>query len=239
MPDGLFKGLALFTPGGDVVYCITNEKQDFWHIHLCMELKLLLNLSEAPHFLIPGYTATIDRYFDKESNIINTLAECYPTVAPYQVLLNVIFDFDNLPWQIVPWQEELSSPIIFESYRHQFPQLWEYHNLIVRCYPGINQRKNDLLDSSEQADNLYLFYLFISQRNQGNDKILENVYNFLENRKKKIYTLKIISIEENFELVENYHVSAIPTLIRVSPQPIKRIVGNLEDTAKVLSMFND
>ena len=56
-----FKGIALFTPGGDVVYCIDPKKQNRWHVQLCGLLQYLLNLPELPHFLVPSYAATLDR----------------------------------------------------------------------------------------------------------------------------------------------------------------------------------
>ncbi|MFM7558989.1 MAG: circadian clock protein KaiB, partial [Cylindrospermopsis raciborskii] len=54
----VFKGIALFTPGGDLIYCIDPSKQKRWHLHLCGVLQQILNLSEPPHFLVPCYTAT-------------------------------------------------------------------------------------------------------------------------------------------------------------------------------------
>jgi circadian clock protein KaiB len=204
-----------------------------------MKLQLLLGLSEAPHFLIPGYTATVDRYFDNQSNTINTLAEVYPSVSRYQPLLNVMFNLGDFEWQTVPWQEQLSNPMIFESYRHQFPQLWEYHNLIVHCHLNTKQVKTSLsgLSESKFTSSLYVFYLFISKHNQDNNRTLKNIYNLLETHQEFSYNLKIIDIQENPELVEKYQISAIPTLVRVSPTPVKRIVGNLEDVSKVLSII--
>ncbi|WP_239651521.1 hypothetical protein [Neosynechococcus sphagnicola] len=46
----LFKGIALFTPGGDLIYGIDVSKQSRWHLHLCTALQELLGLTEPPHF---------------------------------------------------------------------------------------------------------------------------------------------------------------------------------------------
>ncbi len=236
----LFKGLALFTPGGDLIYCLAPDKQEFWHIHLSMKLQLLLGLAEVPHFLIPGYTATVDRYFDHQSNTINTLAEVYPAVSCYQPLLNVIFNLGDFSWQTVPWQEKLSNPIIFESYRYQFPQLWEHHNLVVRYELKNKQSQGDLLRKNpERQTNSSLFYLFISEDYPDNNQVLSNLYHWLEKSLKNCYSLKIIEIKENPELAETYHISAIPTLIRVSPAPLKRLSGNLDNLTTILPIINN
>ncbi|MFM6041706.1 MAG: circadian clock protein KaiB, partial [Dolichospermum sp.] len=38
----LFKGIALFTPGGDLIYCIDPSKQGRWHLNLCAALREIL-----------------------------------------------------------------------------------------------------------------------------------------------------------------------------------------------------
>ncbi|GAB4184257.1 MAG: hypothetical protein Fur006_21700 [Coleofasciculaceae cyanobacterium] len=128
----LFKGIALFTPGGDLIYCIDPSKQGHWHLHLCVALQEILGLPEPPHFLVPGYTATIDRWLDPRTQQIQTSAEIYPLVRHHQALLNAIFGIDNPGWQMAPWQEGFCDPLVLETYRPQFPQLWEDHDLIVR-----------------------------------------------------------------------------------------------------------
>lgn len=131
-----FKGIALFTPGGDVIYGIDPNKQAHWHIHLCASLQEILSLSEPPHFLVPGYTATVDRWLDPRSQQIITLAEVYPAIQRYLPLLAVMFETEEIVWQIAPWQEEYCDPMIIETYRDRFPQLWEDHDLIVRFDPN-------------------------------------------------------------------------------------------------------
>lgn len=128
----LFKGIALFTPGGDLIYGIDPSKQSHWHMHLCAALQEMLGLVEPPHFLVPGYTATIDRWLDPQTLQTRTSAEIYRPVQHHQALLNAVYGTDNLVWNVAPWQEGSCDPIVLETYRHQFPQLWEDHDLIVR-----------------------------------------------------------------------------------------------------------
>jgi circadian clock protein KaiB len=94
-----FKGIALFTPGGDCVYCMDTQKQAHWHIDLCTVLQKQLSLVEPPYFLLPCFTATIDRWFDPHDQRMVTVAEAYPRVMPLQALLNVLFEQPNLQWQ--------------------------------------------------------------------------------------------------------------------------------------------
>jgi circadian clock protein KaiB len=53
------------------------------------------------------------------------------------------------------------------------------------------------------------------------------------------YELKIIDIYENPNLAKDDQIVAIPTLVRVLPPPIKRIIGDLTSTEKVLTFLKD
>lgn len=87
----LFKGIALFTPGGDLMYCIDPNKQGRWHLNLCAALQEILDLPEPPHFLVPCYTATIDHWLNPRTQQVQIFAEAYPAVIRHQAVLNAIF----------------------------------------------------------------------------------------------------------------------------------------------------
>lgn len=128
----LFKGIALFTPGGDLIYCIDPTKQERWHLHLCMGLQEILDLPEPPHFLVPCFTATIDCWLNPRTGQVQTYAEAYPLVMRHQALLNAVFETGELVWQAAPWSEGVCDPMALATYRSLFAQLWEDHDLIVR-----------------------------------------------------------------------------------------------------------
>lgn len=47
--------------------------------------------------------------------------------------------------------------------------------------------------------------------------------------------LEVIDIESEFGAASREQVLAIPTLVRVTPHPMRRIIGDLADTEKVLT----
>lgn len=238
-----FKGIALFTPGGDLVYCLDNRKQVHWHSQLCLVLQDFLKLPEPPHFLVPGYTATVDRWFCPKEKKIKTVAELYPAVHRYQPLLNVLFDLNDLVWQTANWQEEACNPIIVETYRSRFPQLWENHDLVVRLDEAWEQKLQGQVSlatpqatGTSEANQVYILRLFVSGKDASTKHTLKTVYHLLEKDLKHPYTLKVIDICKHPELAETHHVSATPTLVRVWPEPMRRIVGvgASTDLSKVL-----
>jgi circadian clock protein KaiB len=254
----LFKGIALFTPGGDLIYCIDSSKNTRWHIHLCMRLQELLGLPELPHFLVPGYTATVDRWLNPRTKTIETIAELYPTVKRYQALLEKVFDVDSSCWQVAPWQEEFCNPIILETHRdrssiagvaNRFACLWENHDLIIRLdlqsysshsYDDDLVASNDLtIDRIYESEisSGYVLRLFVFGDSLTIVKTLKDIHQLLEKDLGHPYTLKVIDVSKNPEQAEINRISATPALVRVWPKPVRRIVGDLNDPSKILQIL--
>ncbi len=241
----VFKGIALFTPGSDLVYCIDPSKQDRWHINLCIALQEKLGLSEPPHFLVPGYTATIDRWRDPKTGDLRTMAEIYPPVQRYQALLNVMFNTHGLKWQVAQWQEESCSPMVLETYRHQFPQLWQRHDLVMRLDTPQPREQEiavpstpTIATSSSSKPFSYVLRMFVSGHNAATEKTLKNLHQVLEQGLGQPYTLKVIDVFKHPEQAELNHVAATPTLVRVYPEPVRKIVGEFEDMDKILQIIS-
>lgn len=271
-PPKIFKGIALFTPGGDLIYCIDPEKQERWHLHLCAGLQEILGLPEPPHFLVPCYTATIDCWLNPRTGQVQIFAEAYPLVMRHQALLNAVFEM-GLVWQAAPWSEGLCDPMVLATYRSSFPQLWQNHDLIVRYSlshnkPAISLKsslaKNDLqttpsqtirdretqiempskvnstphLDEHEPPEKLgYVLRLFVAGHSANTERILQTLHQLLEQSLHCPYTLKVVDVFKHPEQAEADSVSATPTLVKVSPLPMRRLVGDLDNATKILQML--
>jgi len=242
----LFKGIALFTPGGDLIYCIDSTKEGHWHLHLCVRLQELLSLPEPPHFLVPCYTATIDRWLDPRSQHLCIAAEASPTVLRHQTLLNAIFGTEDLVWQPAPWVEGMCDPLVLDTYRDRFPQLWTEHDLIVRFdrtapSPPLPQSAKTLASENNrplpQESQRCVLRLFVSGHSAATKRTLQRLHQLLEQSMPYPYTLKVIDIFKHPEQAEQDQVAATPTLVRIWPHPIRRIVGSLEDVDKVLRIL--
>jgi circadian clock protein KaiB len=238
----LFKGIALFTPGGDLVYCIDTAKQAYWHLQLCAVLQEMLGLSEPPHFLVPAYTATIDRWFDPKTQTIRTFAEASPFVLRHQALLNALFGVSDVEWETASCSEELCDPIVLQTYRKPFPQLWQDHDLLVRfekAKPLSPTQAGGATLSWSPAEPIeqtqgYVFRLFVSGTTIGTERILKELHQLLDELLQRSYTLKIVDIHRHPELAEADQISATPTLLRVWPRPMRRIVGDLANASHLL-----
>ena len=239
----------LFTPGGDLIYGIDPNKQAQWHSYLCRRLQEILGLADSPHFLVPGYTATVERWLNPQTQQLQTIAEVHPAVQRYIPLLQVLFELDpTTDWHIAPWQEEHSNRGIIETYRSHFPQLWTNHDLVARFDPKRSLKLNSE-DRQSSAHNFpsdgviqeprgYVLRLFISSSNASAEQTLNSIHRLLEEGLNDLYTLKVIDVAKNPEQAAIDRITTTPTLVRVSPKPIRRIVGQLDDLQKILSIIS-
>ncbi len=250
MPN-IFKGIALFTPGGDLIYGMNPNKQAQWHSDLCVEMQKIWGLSDSPHFLAPGYTATVERWFNPQTQQVETLAEVYPPLERYIPLLQVLFNVDTATkWHIAPWQEQHCNRAIIETYKPSFPQLWEQQDLIVRLKPNhfasltmqgddSQDGEIDFVSASTNLDNNsgYVLHLFIRSDCASAEDTLSSIHQLLEQGLDSPYTLKVIDINKNPQQTADNRITVTPTLVRMSPKPTRRIVGQLDDIQRVLNII--
>lgn len=238
-----FKGIALFTPGGDCVYCIDEQKRLHWHLDLCAALQTHLGLAEPPYFLLPCFTATVDRWVDPTTQAPVTAAEAYPRALRFQALLNALFDLDNLQWRPNYSSAEECSVALIESYRPTFPQLWECHDLIIRVEQvgevSAATSPTVALNALVSPPQSHSFKLFVSGVDTAaTEKMLRFLHTTLELTLDGAYTLQVIDVMTHPDEAETANVSATPTLIQVSPEPVRRVVGNVlsqEQMAQLLA----
>jgi len=250
----LYKGIALFTPGGDLIYCIDPSKQRRWHLNLCTALQEILGLPEPPHFLVPCYTATLDRWLDPNTQEVRVSAEAHPQVLRYQILLNAIFEAGDVVWQPAHVSEELCNPLVLATYYRQFPELWENHDLIVRFQPMETQTdiSSGGITSFPPSQSLfksatptaaptqgYVLRLFVSGHSLATEQTLETLHQLLERSLSHPYTLKVIDVLKHPEQAEANQIAATPTLVKVWPKPGRRIVGELHDVETILRLLGD
>lgn len=82
--------------------------------------------------------------------------------------------------------------------------------------------------------NKYKLTLYVTGKSPKSKKAIKNVMNLCEKVVSDTYTLEIIDTLENPERAEKARVIATPTLVKESPLPIKRIVGDLSNEERVL-----
>jgi len=76
--------------------------------------------------------------------------------------------------------------------------------------------------------------LYITGQTTKSKRAIANLQQICDEELSGQYTMVVIDILEQPQLAENEKILATPTLIREVPQPLRRIIGDLSNTEKVL-----
>jgi len=98
----------------------------------------------------------------------------------------------------------------------------------------MNHTGSNVLDDNTGDTEIFTLRLFVTGVSPVSVRAINNLQKILEEHLKGRYELDIIDVHQQPELVQNEDVSAVPTLIKKSPFPKRRLVGDMSDVAKVL-----
>jgi len=90
-----------------------------------------------------------------------------------------------------------------------------------------------LQDWNTAANTKYSLRLFVAGASSISVRAINNLQVILEQELKGRYELEIIDIHQQPTLVKEEDIFAVPLLIKKNPQPVRRLVGDMSDTAKV------
>ena len=80
----------------------------------------------------------------------------------------------------------------------------------------------------------YVLKLYVAGSTPNSQRALKTLRIILEEDFKDVYALKVIDVLKNPQLAEEDKVLATPTLAKVLPLPVRKIIGDLSDREKVL-----
>ena len=81
----------------------------------------------------------------------------------------------------------------------------------------------------------YRLRLYVAGQTPKSLTALANLKNICEEHLKDKYRIEVIDLVKHPQLGQGDQILAIPTLVRNLPMPIKKIIGDLSNTEKVLS----
>lgn len=80
----------------------------------------------------------------------------------------------------------------------------------------------------------YQLRLFIAGTSPRSQRTIQNLHRICRTYLADRYTLMVIDIYQQPEMAEADQVVAAPTLLKLEPLPVRRIIGDLSDEARVL-----
>ncbi|UOQ99031.1 circadian clock KaiB family protein [Hymenobacter sp. 5317J-9] len=89
-------------------------------------------------------------------------------------------------------------------------------------------------DSLEPAGPEYLLHLYITGATVNSTRAVRNIKDICEQYLKGRYELLIVDIFQQPELAQEQDLIGVPTLIKLRPGLVRRLVGDLSDRERVL-----
>ena len=81
---------------------------------------------------------------------------------------------------------------------------------------------------------VYKLRLYVAGQTPKSIRAFANLKVLCEEHLKGRYRIEVIDLMENPQLARGDQIVAVPTLIRKLPQPVRKIIGDLSDSMRVL-----
>lgn len=91
---------------------------------------------------------------------------------------------------------------------------------------------------TDAATSRYVLRLYVAGGTPQSIRALINLKAICADYLKGRYQLEVIDVYQEPERAREEQILAVPTLIRESPGPLRRLIGDLSDTARVLHGLN-
>ena len=76
--------------------------------------------------------------------------------------------------------------------------------------------------------------LYVAGETEKSRAAIENLQKICEEHLKGRYHIEVVDLMKNPQLAAGEQIFAVPTLIRKLPEPVKKLIGDLSSTEKVL-----
>jgi len=80
----------------------------------------------------------------------------------------------------------------------------------------------------------YVLKLYVTGLTPRSQDAVKNLKKILNKDYKGVYSLRVIDVVKHPNLAEDDKILATPTLIKILPPPVRRIIGDLSNKEKVL-----
>lgn len=85
-----------------------------------------------------------------------------------------------------------------------------------------------------QAAEFWELRLYVAGTTSRSVAALKNLNRYCEEHLAGQYRIEVIDLLVQPQLAEGHQILAVPTLVRTVPEPIRKIIGDLSNEAKVL-----
>jgi circadian clock protein KaiB len=90
-------------------------------------------------------------------------------------------------------------------------------------------------NSGSESPPVYDLRLYLAGHSPRSVRAVENLRRTCEEYLAGRYRIELVDLLENPQLARGDEIIAVPTLVRKLPEPVRKIIGDLSDTEKLLA----
>ena len=94
------------------------------------------------------------------------------------------------------------------------------------------------MTDEDSANGRYKLRLFVTGSTPRSARAIANMRKICEENLHGRYDLEIVDVYENPSATRELQIIATPTLVKILPEPLRRIIGDLSDKERVLAGLN-
>ncbi len=102
--------------------------------------------------------------------------------------------------------------------------------------PGKTKRRGSR--STSKADEFWHLRLYVAGQTPRSLAAFSNLSKICQNHLPGRYNIEVIDLAKPTKLSNGDQILAVPTLVRKLPHPVRKIIGDLSDTQRVLIGLN-
>jgi circadian clock protein KaiB len=95
-----------------------------------------------------------------------------------------------------------------------------------------------MTDEPDSANGRYKLRLFVTGSTPRSTRAIANMRKICEENLSGRYDLEVVDVYENPDATRELQIIATPTLVKILPEPLRRIIGDLSDKERVLAGLN-
>jgi circadian clock protein KaiB len=95
-----------------------------------------------------------------------------------------------------------------------------------------------MTDEPESVNGRYKLRLFVTGSTPRSSRAIANMRKICEENLRGRYDLEVVDVYENPDATRELQIIATPALVKILPEPLRRIIGDLSDKERVLAGLN-
>ena len=99
---------------------------------------------------------------------------------------------------------------------------------------AVSTKKMAAFAAASVAPEKYVLRLYIAGTTPRSTRAVMNIKEICENALSSLYDLEVIDIYQQPGIAKDQQIIAAPTLIKELPPPLRKFIGDMSDTQKIL-----